>query len=51
MSFNLVATKIPLSPANVSHDTQGALDELSHDISNNMDQSEDEVKLQALSPN
>ncbi|KAJ9055540.1 hypothetical protein DSO57_1002835 [Entomophthora muscae] len=48
---NSIATKIPLSPANVSHDTQGVLDESPHEVSNSMDQSNDNIKLQALSPN
>ncbi|KAJ9048071.1 hypothetical protein DSO57_1038639 [Entomophthora muscae] len=46
-----VATKITSLPANVSHNTQGALDEPPHDISNCMDQSDGKVELQVLSPN
>ncbi|KAJ9064785.1 hypothetical protein DSO57_1026716 [Entomophthora muscae] len=46
-----VATKFPDLPANVSHNTQGALNELSLDVSNNMNQSHGNVKLRALSPN
>ncbi|KAJ9068715.1 hypothetical protein DSO57_1025865 [Entomophthora muscae] len=46
-----VATKIPSLPANVSHNTQGALDKPPHDISNCMDQSDGNVELQVLSPN
>ncbi|KAJ9076973.1 hypothetical protein DSO57_1021160 [Entomophthora muscae] len=46
-----VATKFPDSPANVSHNAQGAFDELSLDISNNMNRSDGNVKLWALSAN
>ncbi|KAJ9051338.1 hypothetical protein DSO57_1005340 [Entomophthora muscae] len=46
-----VATESPDFPANISHNTQGTLDELSLDMSNGMNQSDDNVKLQALSPN
>ncbi|KAJ9070713.1 hypothetical protein DSO57_1004944 [Entomophthora muscae] len=46
-----VATKSPSLPANISYNTQGALDELSHVVSNNMDQPEGKVKLWALSSN
>ncbi|KAJ9077757.1 hypothetical protein DSO57_1013605 [Entomophthora muscae] len=49
--MKFVATRIPLSPANLSHDTQWELNELPHDISNSMDQPEGKVKLRALSPN
>ncbi|KAJ9089226.1 hypothetical protein DSO57_1014977 [Entomophthora muscae] len=38
-------------PANVSHNTQGALNETPLDASNNMNQSNGNVKLQELSPN
>ncbi|KAJ9077747.1 hypothetical protein DSO57_1013819 [Entomophthora muscae] len=50
-SYHHVATKFPDLPANISHNTQGALDELSLDVSNDMNQSDGNVKQQALSPN
>ncbi|KAJ9077187.1 hypothetical protein DSO57_1019182 [Entomophthora muscae] len=34
---NFVAIKLPDSPANISYNTQGVLDELPLDVSNNMD--------------
>ncbi|KAJ9063051.1 hypothetical protein DSO57_1004340 [Entomophthora muscae] len=46
----LVATEFPDSPANVSHNTQGALNGLPLDVSNSINQSNGKVKLQALSP-
>ncbi|KAJ9061373.1 hypothetical protein DSO57_1021418 [Entomophthora muscae] len=46
-----VITKFPELPANVSYNTQGALNELPLDVSNNMNQSDGNVELQALSPN
>ncbi|KAJ9087346.1 hypothetical protein DSO57_1034243 [Entomophthora muscae] len=46
-----VATKISSLPANVSHNTQRALNELPHDVSNSMNQSDGNVKCWALSPN
>ncbi|KAJ9050527.1 hypothetical protein DSO57_1013764 [Entomophthora muscae] len=50
-SNKTVATKFPNLPANVSFNTQGALYELPLDVSNNINQSDDNVKLRALSPN
>ncbi|KAJ9063245.1 hypothetical protein DSO57_1002149 [Entomophthora muscae] len=47
----IVATEIPSLPANISHNTHGALNKSPHDISNSMDQSDGDVKLQVLSPN
>ncbi|KAJ9050804.1 hypothetical protein DSO57_1010804 [Entomophthora muscae] len=41
-----VATKFPDLPANISYNTQGALGELPLDVSNNMDQSDCNIKLQ-----
>ncbi|KAJ9055779.1 hypothetical protein DSO57_1000637 [Entomophthora muscae] len=46
-----VATELPDSPVNVSYNTQGALNELPLDVSNNMEKSDGNIKLQALSPN
>ncbi|KAJ9085858.1 hypothetical protein DSO57_1009965 [Entomophthora muscae] len=46
-----VSTKFPDLPANVSYGTQGALDKSPLDISNNKNQSDGNVKLQALSSN
>ncbi|KAJ9050570.1 hypothetical protein DSO57_1013371 [Entomophthora muscae] len=41
---NIAATKIILPPANLSHNTQGALNELPHNVYNGMDQSDGDVK-------
>ncbi|KAJ9069627.1 hypothetical protein DSO57_1016629 [Entomophthora muscae] len=41
----LVATEFPDLPANVSYNTQGALNEPPLDISNNMDQSDGKFKI------
>ncbi|KAJ9058241.1 hypothetical protein DSO57_1014281 [Entomophthora muscae] len=49
--LTIVATKFPDLPTNVSPNTQGALDELSLDVSNDMNQSDGNVELWALSPN
>ncbi|KAJ9074629.1 hypothetical protein DSO57_1004431 [Entomophthora muscae] len=46
-----VTTEFPDLPANVSYNTQGTLNKLPLDVSNNMDQSDGNIKLQALSPN
>ncbi|KAJ9058568.1 hypothetical protein DSO57_1011023 [Entomophthora muscae] len=46
-----IATKFPDLPANISYNTQGALDESPLDMSNNMKQSDDNVTWQALPPN
>ncbi|KAJ9083941.1 hypothetical protein DSO57_1029350 [Entomophthora muscae] len=46
-----VPTEVPSLPVNVSHNTQGVLNEPPHDVSNGMDQSDGNVKLRALSPN
>ncbi|KAJ9049925.1 hypothetical protein DSO57_1019416 [Entomophthora muscae] len=46
-----VAIKFSNLPANVSYDTQGALEETPLDISNDMYQSDGNVKQRALSPN
>ncbi|KAJ9085941.1 hypothetical protein DSO57_1009267 [Entomophthora muscae] len=46
-----VATNIPSLPANISHKTQAVSNELPHDVSNDMDQSDGNFKLRALSPN
>ncbi|KAJ9086972.1 hypothetical protein DSO57_1037960 [Entomophthora muscae] len=54
MSFSyssIVATKFPSSPANVSYNTQGALNELPIDVSNGIDQSNGNIELWALPPN
>ncbi|KAJ9050476.1 hypothetical protein DSO57_1014134 [Entomophthora muscae] len=48
---DIVATKFPDSPANVSYNTQGALDESPLDVSNGMNQSDGNIKLRALPPN
>ncbi|KAJ9050880.1 hypothetical protein DSO57_1009991 [Entomophthora muscae] len=47
----VVATEFPSSPPNVSYDAQGVLDEPPLDVSNSMDQSDGNIKLQALPPN
>ncbi|KAJ9062718.1 hypothetical protein DSO57_1007888 [Entomophthora muscae] len=49
--WSIASTKNLLSPANITHNTQGALNESPHDASNDIDQSEGKVKLQPLSPN
>ncbi|KAJ9079007.1 hypothetical protein DSO57_1001220 [Entomophthora muscae] len=49
--YLVVATEFPDLPANVSHDTQGALNELPLDVSNDMNQSDGSIKPQKLSPN
>ncbi|KAJ9054505.1 hypothetical protein DSO57_1013804 [Entomophthora muscae] len=49
--YPYVATKFPDSPANVSYNTQGALNELSLDVSNNMNQSDGNIEWQVLHPN
>ncbi|KAJ9059678.1 hypothetical protein DSO57_1038926 [Entomophthora muscae] len=46
-----VATKFPAFPANVSYNTQGALNEPPLDVSNIMNGSDGNVKWQALHPN
>ncbi|KAJ9062599.1 hypothetical protein DSO57_1009152 [Entomophthora muscae] len=46
-----IATKFPNSPANISYDTQGTLNVPFLDGSNDMNQSDGNIKLQALSPN
>ncbi|KAJ9070641.1 hypothetical protein DSO57_1005734 [Entomophthora muscae] len=46
-----VTTEVQTSPANVSYNTQGALDESPLDVSNVMNESDDNVKWQALHPN
>ncbi|KAJ9056360.1 hypothetical protein DSO57_1033923 [Entomophthora muscae] len=46
-----VATKFPDSPSNVSYNTQGGLNESPLDVSNVMNESDDNVKWRALSPN
>ncbi|KAJ9078286.1 hypothetical protein DSO57_1008115 [Entomophthora muscae] len=46
-----VATKFPYFPANISYNPQGVLNESPLDMSNDMDQSDDNVKWQALLPN
>ncbi|KAJ9064306.1 hypothetical protein DSO57_1032024 [Entomophthora muscae] len=46
-----VATKFLDLPTNVSYDTQGALNESPLDVSNNMNQHDSNIKLQALSSN
>ncbi|KAJ9081058.1 hypothetical protein DSO57_1018528 [Entomophthora muscae] len=46
-----VETKFPDLPANVSYNTQGALNESPLDVSNNMRQSDGNVEWQALFPN
>ncbi|KAJ9062446.1 hypothetical protein DSO57_1010694 [Entomophthora muscae] len=46
-----VATEVRTSPANVSYDTQGALNELPLDISNVMNGFDGDVKWWALHPN
>ncbi|KAJ9065372.1 hypothetical protein DSO57_1020225 [Entomophthora muscae] len=46
-----VATEIQTSPANVSYNTQGALDELPLDVSNVMSESDGNVEWRALHPN
>ncbi|KAJ9086197.1 hypothetical protein DSO57_1006708 [Entomophthora muscae] len=46
-----VATKFPSLPANVSYDTQGALNESPLDVSIGMSQTDGNIELQALSPN
>ncbi|KAJ9080289.1 hypothetical protein DSO57_1026636 [Entomophthora muscae] len=48
---HLVATEFPSSPANVSYDTQGVLNESPLDISNDMNQSDGNIELRAVSPN
>ncbi|KAJ9078814.1 hypothetical protein DSO57_1002875 [Entomophthora muscae] len=47
----LVATKLPELPANVSYNTQEAFNESPLDVSNNMNQSDGNVKWCALPPN
>ncbi|KAJ9078570.1 hypothetical protein DSO57_1005413 [Entomophthora muscae] len=49
--FEALSQEAPSLPANVSPNMQGKLDELPHDMPNSMDQSDENVKLQALSPN
>ncbi|KAJ9070231.1 hypothetical protein DSO57_1010504 [Entomophthora muscae] len=46
-----VATEVRTSPANVSYDTQGALDEPPLDVSNVMNESGGNVKWRELHPN
>ncbi|KAJ9056150.1 hypothetical protein DSO57_1035978 [Entomophthora muscae] len=46
-----VATKVQTLPANISYNTQGALDELPLDVSNVMNESDVNVKWRALHPN
>ncbi|KAJ9079770.1 hypothetical protein DSO57_1032061 [Entomophthora muscae] len=46
-----VATEFPDLPANISYDTQGALNEAPLDVSNDMNQSDGNVKWQALPSN
>ncbi|KAJ9078184.1 hypothetical protein DSO57_1009358 [Entomophthora muscae] len=46
-----VATEVQTLPANISYNTQGALDESPLDVSNNMNQSDGNIKLRALHPN
>ncbi|KAJ9051518.1 hypothetical protein DSO57_1003869 [Entomophthora muscae] len=46
-----VAPELPSLPANVSHNTQGALNGRPQDISNGMGQSKGSVELQAPPPN
>ncbi|KAJ9068414.1 hypothetical protein DSO57_1028990 [Entomophthora muscae] len=47
----IVATKVQTLPANVSYNTQGALNELPLDISNVMNESGGNVKRRELHPN
>ncbi|KAJ9057294.1 hypothetical protein DSO57_1024054 [Entomophthora muscae] len=47
----IVATKVQTLPANVSYNTQGALNELPLDVSNVMNESGGNVKWQELHPN
>ncbi|KAJ9073058.1 hypothetical protein DSO57_1020585 [Entomophthora muscae] len=46
-----VATEVQTPPANVSYNTQGALNELPLDVSNVMNESDGNVKWRALHPN
>ncbi|KAJ9056212.1 hypothetical protein DSO57_1035477 [Entomophthora muscae] len=50
-SWNSVATEFPDLPANVSYDTQGALNESPLGVSNDMDQSDGNIKWRVLHPN
>ncbi|KAJ9056810.1 hypothetical protein DSO57_1029168 [Entomophthora muscae] len=47
----IVATEFPDLPANISYNTQGTLNELPLDVSNNMNQSDGNIEFKALSPN
>ncbi|KAJ9086021.1 hypothetical protein DSO57_1008534 [Entomophthora muscae] len=49
--INSVATKVQTSSANVSYNTQGALNELPLDVSNIMNESGGNVEWQELHPN
>ncbi|KAJ9068041.1 hypothetical protein DSO57_1032746 [Entomophthora muscae] len=51
LQFNNVATESPDLPANISYNTQGALNESPLDVSNNMNQSGGNVKWWVLSHN
>ncbi|KAJ9074034.1 hypothetical protein DSO57_1010335 [Entomophthora muscae] len=50
-SLCCVATKLSGLPTNISYNMQGELDELPLDMSNNMNQSDGNIKSRALSPN